>query len=112
MLRNARGRLFFVLAIGVAGYFAYTALVGTYRNHQLAEEERALQLEVHELREEKAYLEGIRAYVETDEYVEHEARTRLGYAREGEVPFVIVSPLEQSSDDGEAREWWERLFPR
>ena len=40
-----------------------------------------------------------------------EARRQLGYVRDGEVPFVVVSPA-LPDDSKPAGDWWERLFPR
>jgi len=95
----------------IAGYFVYTAAVGAYRTHQLADEKSKAQQEVTALENKKKYLEAVRDYVASDAYVEQQARRQLGYVREGEVPFVVVSPsLEESAKP--TGEWWQRLFPR
>ncbi|HUH13794.1 MAG TPA: septum formation initiator family protein, partial [Longimicrobiales bacterium] len=106
------GRLIFLLSLCVAGYFVYTAALGLYRNEELSREEAALRAEVHHLREQRLYLQGIRDYVETDEFVEREARSKLGYIGPGEVPFVITSPSAPAPESDDAETWWERLFPR
>ncbi|MCK9519615.1 MAG: septum formation initiator family protein [Dehalococcoidia bacterium] len=108
---KTRARLFFFACLIVAGYFTYTAIAGAVRNHQLAEQRQEAELRVAALEQKKAYIEAVRDYVSSDQYVEQEARRQLGYVFEGEVPFVVVSPpLEQ---DAQPRgEWWERLFPR
>lgn len=108
---RSRARLVFFLCLIVAGYFTYTAIVGAVRNHQLAESQAQDLRQLSELEARKAYLQGIREYVASDEYVEQQARRVLGYVRPGEVAFVVTSPplAESSYGDGE---WWERLFPR
>jgi len=95
----------------MAGYFVYTAAVGAYRTHQLAEEKSKAHQEVATLENTKKYLEAVRDYVASDAYVEQQARRQLGYIRDGEVPFVVVSPplAESTTPTGE---WWQRLFPR
>ena len=111
LLPRSRARLLFLACLLVASYFTYTAVVGAVRNHQLAEERAEAERRVAELEAKKAYITAVRDYVASDQYVEQEARRQLGYIREGEVPFVVISPpLEQ--DDQPTGEWWERLFPR
>lgn len=108
---NRRGRIVFFCCLLVAGYFAYTAAAGALRSHQLSKDEAAARAEVQHLQEQKVYLAAVRAYVSSDAYVEQEARRKFGYTRDGETPFVVVSPpLEEQDQRG--GEWWERLFPR
>jgi cell division protein FtsB len=110
-LQGTRTRLLIVLCLLVGGYCMYTATSGWYRNNQLDDDRAAAERRVQELQEKKAYLEGVKAYVASDAYVEQEARRQLGYGREGETVFVVTSPpVEQ--DSGRAGSWWERLFPR
>jgi len=107
----SRSRIIFLGCLLIAGYFVYTAAVGAYRTHQLAEEKANAQQEVTALENKKKYLEAVRDYVASDAYVEQQARRQLGYVRDGEVPFVVVGPpLEESAEP--TGEWWQRLFPR
>lgn len=108
---RSRGRLFFVACLLLAGYFTYSAATDAFRNHQIAEDERAAQAQVDALREKKAYLEGVKDYVASDAYVEQEARRELGYVRDGEVAFAVISPA-MESDAKPSGDWWQRLFPR
>ncbi|MGE5597445.1 MAG: FtsB family cell division protein [Hyphomicrobiales bacterium] len=108
---RSRARLFFLGCLLVAGYFTYTAVVGAIRNHQLAEQRHEAEQQVAALQDKKAYLTGVRDYVASDQYVEQEARRQLGYVREGEIPFVVISPPAEQ-DEQPKGEWWERLFPR
>jgi len=108
----ARARLFFFACLALAVYFAYTALLGAIRSERLAYDRNAAAERVAALEEKKAYLEGVRAYVATDAYVEQEARRQLGYTRPGEVPFVVISPPLDQAAPAASGDWWERLFPR
>ena len=101
----------FLACLLVAGYFAYTAAAGAYHSHQLRQDEAAAHATVERLHQQKAYLEAIRAYVSTDAYVEQEARRQLGYIRQGETPFVVLSPP-LPEEPRKSGQWWERLFPR
>jgi len=110
-LTTTRMRLLICVCLLVAGYGLYTAASGWYRNSQLEHDRAAAEQRVQELQARKAYLEAVKQYVGSDAYVEQQARRQLGYAREGEVAFVVVSPpVEQEPDRGAS--WWERLFPR
>ena len=110
-LNSTRTRLLILLCLTVAGYGIYTAASGWYRNDQLDDDRATAEQRVRDLQTKKAYLEGVRQYVASDAYVEQQARRQLGYAREGEVVFVVTSPSVQQ-ETGTGGSWWERLFPR
>jgi cell division protein FtsB len=112
ILPERRARLLFAGCVLVALYFAYVAVTGAIHNHQLATERSAAAAEVDALTAKKAYLEGVRKYAATDAYVEQQARRQLGYVRDGEIPFVVISPPQQSDGAPVTGEWWQRLFPR
>lgn len=108
---RSRGQLVFLVCLGVALYFTYTAAVGWYRNHQLAEQRDRAEAQLRALEDKKNYLEGVLTYVSSDDYVEQQARRELGYIRPGEVPFVVSGPT-PVTEDVVAGDWWQRLFPR
>ena len=60
------------------------------QNYQLNEEAKALRLEVEELQREKSELEGTRAFVQTDAYVEKAAREELHWSKPDEIYLVVV----------------------
>ncbi|MCC6381775.1 MAG: septum formation initiator family protein [Dehalococcoidia bacterium] len=108
---RSRARLFFLACLLLAGYFTYTAASAALRNHQLDDERRDAQRELSALEVKKAYLKAVLNYASSDAYVEQEARRQLGWVREGEVPFVVVSPPPRDNNVP-AGDWWQRLFPR
>jgi cell division protein FtsB len=110
-LQGTRTRFAVVVCLAVAGYFVYTAGTGWLGNQQLGDDRAAAEQHLAELEDRKAYLEGIRDYVASDAYVEQQARRQLGYIRDGEVPFVVISPPVEE-DGALSGAWWERLFPR
>ena len=110
-LIDSRARLLFIVCLAVACYFAYTAVNGAIQNHRLAEERTDAARRVAALEAKKTHILAVKQYVASDAYVEQEARRRLGWVREGEVSFVVVSPPAKE-DDSPTGEWWERLFPR
>lgn len=107
----SRNRIVFLCCLVIAGYFVYTAAVGALRTHQLSEDNARARQEVTALEAKKKYLEAVRDYVASDAYVEQQARRQLGYVRDGEVPFIVISPPLQESAKPTG-EWWQRLFPR
>ncbi|MEX0781240.1 MAG: septum formation initiator family protein [Dehalococcoidia bacterium] len=106
-----RSRLIFGACALVAAYFIYTAAAGAVQGHRLSEDQDAADRSVANLEAKKAYLEAVKQYVSSDAYVEQEARRRLGYIRDGEVPFSVLSPGVEPEEEPEG-EWWQRLFPR
>lgn len=112
ILPDRRGRWLFAGCVLVAVYFTYVAVAGAIHNHQLATERSVAAAEVDALTAKKAYLEGVRRYAGTDAYVEQQARRQLGYVRDGEVPFVVISPPPKTDGTPAVGEWWQRLFPR
>lgn len=111
MAKGSRSRWVFFGCLIIAAYFVYSAAAGAIQAHRLADERDQAREQVAELEAKKAYLEAVKNYVGSDAYVEQEARRRLGYIRDGEVPFVVISPT-VVPEDQPAGEWWERLFPR
>jgi len=108
---QSRARLFFLVCVAVACYFGYTAVNGAIQNHQIANDRTEAEHRVAALEDKKKYILAVKQYVASDAYVEQEARRRLGWVRDGEVPFVVISP--PAKEDGTpVGEWWERLFPR
>ncbi len=107
----SRSRVIIAVSLLIGGYFVYTAVLGMYRSSQLGASRAEAEEQLRALQEEKAYLEAVRAYVASDAYVEQEARRRYGYIREGEIPFVVISPP-AAEEEQPTGTWWQRLFPR
>ena len=103
--------LFFVVCLLLTGYFVYTASSGTVRQRQQNEDHEAALAEIEDLRSRRDHLLAVYDYVVSDVYVEQAARRELGYVREGETAFLVLSPL-PLSDKQLPGEWWERLFPK
>lgn len=108
---QSRARWLFLGCVVVAGYFIYMAVAGAVQTHRLSGDRQQAEQQVQVLKDKKAYLEAVRQYVASDAYVEQEARRQLGYIRDGEVPFVVISP-ELNEDAKPNGDWWQRLFPR
>ncbi|HJM90025.1 MAG TPA: septum formation initiator family protein [Dehalococcoidia bacterium] len=92
--------------------FAYSAFQSATQAYQLREFRRSLEADVFELREQRAELQGLLTYLESDEYIEAVGRDQFGLVFPGEVAVSVDAPppLEQRAEAG--RRWWETLFDR
>ena len=103
--------LFVVVCLLLTAYFVYTASSGAVRQQQQNEDHEAALAEIERLESQRDHLLAVYDYVISDAYVEQAARRDLGYIREGETAFIVLSPP-PPADQQAAGEWWERLFPR
>ncbi|MGI8926154.1 MAG: FtsB family cell division protein [Tepidiformaceae bacterium] len=111
VFRLGRSRLVFLACLLITGYFVYSAGSAALRGREQAEERDNAARAVAALEEKNEYLGAVRDYVASDAYVEQQARRQLGYIRNGETPFVVLSPPLQE-EPRLAGDWWQRLFPR
>ena len=98
------------LAVLLLGLFAYAFLQTAAQSYRLRESERILFDEVQVLRQQHAELEGLAAYLESDEYVEAFARQQFGLVRPGETLVVVDAPTSTASERVPGERWWEALF--
>jgi cell division protein FtsB len=103
----------------VVGYFLLSAAQDTLLSHQLSQDEQNLHSDVAGLTRQRAELQAIRDYLQTDEYIEGVARRILGLVRPGETLFIVSSsvqptpgPTPHSGPPGSAQPWWEKLYGR
>ncbi len=102
----------FPLVALLLALFGYAALQTAAQNHRLAEERRAVEAEIHELRTRQAELEGLREYLLSDEYVEAIARSHFGLAYPGETVVQVDAPPAEEPGRQPGERWWEVLFDR
>lgn len=98
------------LAILLLGLFAYAFLQTAAQSFRLREMERDLVMEVQELREQRAELEGLATYLESDEYIEAFARQQFGLVRPGEILVEVDAPSSAGEERQPGERWWEALF--
>ncbi len=92
------------------GLFAYSLLQTTQSSIRLGEQEVTLRAQVAHLERDKADLEGLRAYLATDEYIEAVARAEFGLVRRGETAVYIQAPPLPEVEARTAHRWWQELF--
>jgi cell division protein FtsB len=98
------------VALLLLGLFSYSLLQTTRSSARLAEQHHALEAEVGKLAREQAELEGLRAYLATDEYIEAVARSRFGLVRRGEIAVLVQAPRSTEPEYRPGERWWQALF--
>ncbi len=96
----------------VVAYFAATAAGNAFEGRSLARERLALEREIASYQSEYRQLDGLRRYLQSNEYIETIARRELGLVMPGEPAIVIVSPqpVESAGRNGELKHWWQVLL--
>ena len=98
----------------IAGYFLVTGATTALQSRQLSEREDRLQAEISDVQQRYQRLEGLRQYLDSDEYIEAVAREELGLVRRGETSIVVIptvaSPTPGPGEAGDGDLWWEALI--
>ena len=105
-------RIVLAVTAVIVGYFLVTGATTALRSNQLNEREDRLQAEITELEDRYERLQGLREYLDSDEYIEAVAREQLGLVRKGETSIVVIStaPTPDADEPEENELWWETLI--
>ena len=124
------------LAFIIGGYFAFTTANYVLHNYQAGQDERAIRADIARLDREHDELIAVRDYLESDEYIEYQARRTLGLVRPGQTLVIVsgatpaaapIAPGSTAGSDSNAASdgaastgpdatptpggaWWHRLF--
>jgi len=92
----------------------------SYRNYRVNQEIKNLQRKIEELQKINTELSELEKYLQSDEFLEKEARLKLNLIRDGEKLVIIKRAEEElSSDEVKPEEnknipnilkWWEYFF--
>lgn len=112
LARLTGGPVQIVLAVALLLFalFAYSLFQTTRSSAQLGEQYRVLDAQVTELSRQQAELEGLRAYLATDEYIEAVARAQFGLVRPGETGVLVQAPPSTEAAQRPGERWWQALF--
>ena len=104
-------RVMVVAALFIIGYFSLSIVSNAVTQAQLTSRRAALEKEISALERREARLQALRAYTETDAFIEAVAREN-GYARPGEVAVVSVAPDADAEPAafGPGEPWWYRYL--
>ncbi len=94
-LRAKRRRRMLALTILVLIVVAVIFGQSVFRIIELKRQKEAAQKQLDKLRERVEQLEGELARVQTDEYIEQQARTHLRMIFPGETVYILVPPQEE-----------------
>lgn len=100
------------IAILLLALFAYSAVQTTAQTYRLHESRYTLEAELRVLRLQQAELEGLRAYLASDEYIEAVAREQFGLVRPGEISVTVEAPPSTIPERTPGQRWWQALFGR
>jgi len=107
------GRIVLLVTALAITYFLVTAALGAIRAYQLQQREDRLRTEIAELQARYERLDALKAYLNSDEFIEVAAREQLGLVRQGETGFITISsqpaPTPAPSDT-HPELWWDALL--
>ena len=91
-----------------------------YRNYKINQEIKNLQKKIEELSKANTELSEMEKYLQSDEFLEKEARLKLNLIREGEKLIIIKKSEEPRLEEVKSeevnkkipniRKWWEYFF--
>ena len=91
------------------GLFVYAAFQTAVQSHRLQLQERVLRDDIAQQQQQRAELEGLSKYINSDEYIEAVARTEFGLVLPGEIAIVVEAPVVPLVDRAPGERWWEPL---
>jgi len=100
----------FVVALLLMGLFVHAAFQTAAQSHRLQLQGSALRAEIGDLQAQHAELEGLRTYIESDEYIEAFARERFGLVMPGETVVEVEAPAVPLAEREPGERWWQVLF--
>ena len=83
------GKIKLLIVLGVLAYVIVMVVNQQLMMQQLEAEKAALSEQKQQLETDKNYYENELEYINSDEYVEQEAKDRLGWIKDGETKYVI-----------------------
>lgn len=89
--RLFRSNLFFLLVLILLALFSLSLFREIMRKVEIQKEIKNLEQKVTNLQNRNAELSALIEYFKTDEYIETEARTKLGYKKPGETVVVVAT---------------------
>lgn len=102
-------RVVLVAALFTAGYFSISIVSNAITQARLSHRESALQEEIRALEEREARLKALRAYMESDAFVEAVAREN-GLVRPGEIAVVPLGSTATAEPLKPGDPWWFRFL--
>ncbi|MFC1612452.1 septum formation initiator family protein [Patescibacteria group bacterium] len=113
-------KLFLVVLVLILGLFSFNFFKEYNRNRQLNAEIQKLEEMAKDLEAQNIDILNLAKYLDTEEFLESEARTKLGLHKEGEEVVVVNIPgSKMAEQEGVVQEkekisnwhqWWKYFF--
>jgi len=87
--KNIKFKGIFLLIIAAIFFVSISFLRKTYKNYKINKEIENLKSKIESLKDENLELSSLINHLETDNFVEKEARLKFGLKKEGENVFII-----------------------
>jgi cell division protein FtsB len=94
-------RLFLVVNLFILCFLTLSFGREFFRDYQIQRDIEALQAEAEALETRNLEIAAYNSELQTEDFLESEARLRLGYAEPGEQLVVVVNPDETATDQNE-----------
>ncbi len=98
------------VALLLVGLFLYATVQTAAQSYRLHREQKQLDQQVTTLRRQRAELQGLLTYLNSDEYIEAFARQQFGLVRPGETAVDVRAPSQSAAVVKPGERWWEVLF--
>ena len=99
------------LSVALVGLLVYSNIKINKKRAEMTKQIDALKKEVQELENNKEAMESSLQQTQTQEFVEKEAREKLGYKKPGEEVAVVVPPATNSEGVAEpSKSFWEKIL--
>lgn len=103
-------RVLAVAAVFIVGYFGVSIVGNAITRYELHQREQGLRAEIADLESQQQRLNALRAYMQSDEFIERSAREQ-GLVRPGDTAVVVVAPSPATAPEiAPGAPWWERYF--
>lgn len=102
-------RVLVAAALFIVAYFALLIASNALTHHRVAQDEATLQREIVVLQRREARLQALRAYMQTDAFIEAAAREN-GLVRSGETAVVTLGADDAGAGLQPGDPWWYRYL--
>jgi cell division protein FtsB len=104
------GRILLIAVLFLVAYFGVSIVANAITRYELMREQDRLRRDIADLLAQQRRLDALRAYMQTDEFIERAAREQ-GLVRPGDTAVVVAAPTPAATaTPAPGAPWWERYF--
>lgn len=114
-------KIVIVFNLALLFFFGFNFLKEYNRNRELSAEIKKLEMMAKDVEAKNLDILNLSKYLDTQEFLETEARVKLGFKKPGETAIVVNMPVEgeavgaknvKSADIANYQRWWLHFFGR